>query len=168
MKKWKIVWWILLLLLVGIQFFRPERNVAAVAGPHDIQTAYAMSPELQGVFKRACNDCHTNNTEYPWYANIQPVAWWLNNHVKDGKRHLNLSEFMHYSLAKQYHKVEEIAHEVNDGGMPLSSYTLVHTNAKLTAEEKKMISDWCEAVRDTMKAKYPADSLIRKKPAPKK
>lgn len=163
MKVWKIIGWALLAILVVIQFFRPAKNTAVAPSPYDISTAYAVPAHVQTILKKACNDCHSNNTVYPWYAEVQPVAWWLANHVEDGKRHLNFSEFMRYPAARQYHKLEETIEMVDKSEMPLSSYTLIHTTAKLSGEERKALHDWCESVRDTMRAQYPPDSLIRKR-----
>jgi hypothetical protein len=87
------------------------------------------------------------------------VGWWLNNHIKEGKRELNLSEFGTYTIARQYKKLEETAEQVNKGEMPLSSYTLLHANARLTDTEKHALVTWCKNIRDTIKSKYPADSL---------
>lgn len=112
---------------------------------------------------KACNDCHTNNTIYPWYSNFQPVLWWLDDHIKDGKKHLNLDEYTNKSLRYQYKKMEETVDMVKKGEMPLDSYIWVHKDAKLTDEEKNKIMDWANSVMDTLKAKYPIDSLMRKK-----
>jgi hypothetical protein len=80
----------LLALLVLIQFFRPEKNLSGERS-NDISTQYHVPQNINILFDKACNDCHSNTTRYPWYSNIQPVAWWLADHVNDGKRHLNLS-----------------------------------------------------------------------------
>lgn len=163
MKKKKILLWILLLIAVLIQFYRPARNISASAQPYDITTAYNTPAEVKDILKRACNDCHSNNTVYPWYAEIQPVAWWMNKHVADGKRHLNFDEFTNNRISRQYKKLGESTEMVNEGEMPLSSYTIIHSNARLTASEKKLFSDWCEGIRSMMKEKYPADSFVIKK-----
>lgn len=163
MKRKKIILWVVLLALVLIQFYRPARNKSDAAQPYDITTTYNTSAEVKDILKRACNDCHSNNTIYPWYAEIQPVAWWMDKHVKDGKRHLNFNEFTNKPIGRQYKKLGESTEMVNEGEMPLSSYTIIHTNAKLTAAEKKLLNDWCDGIRATMKEKYPADSFVVKK-----
>ena len=151
------------IILVAIQFFRPERNTAEGVSLNDITLAYQTSDEVKTILKKACYDCHSNNTVYPWYAEVQPVAWWLNNHVKEGKGELNFSEFGTYALARQYHKLEEVKEVIDENEMPLSSYTLIHTNAKLTNAEKQTLLAWSEGMRNEMKAKYPADSLVMKR-----
>lgn len=152
----------LLVVFLILQAFRPEKNLSGNK-ENDISTLYTVPAEVDQILVKACNDCHSNKTEYPWYAEVQPVAWWLDDHVKDGKKHLNFNEFASYRLAKQYHKLEEVIDEVKEGEMPLESYTVVHRNANLTMEEKNILVNWSMAVRDTMKARYPADSLIMKK-----
>ncbi len=160
MKKFfKRVLLFLLISLIIIQFFRPTKNVALGLNANDITKVYAVPTEVQNILKTSCYDCHSNNTAYPWYNNIQPVAWFLADHVKEGKRELNFSEFATYRIGRQYRKLEEINNEVKDGEMPLSSYTLIHGNAKLNDQQKSAVSNWVVSVRDSIKAHYPADSL---------
>lgn len=149
----------LLVILLLMQAFRPTKNLSANT-ENDISVSYAVPTEVTTILAKACNDCHSNKTEYPWYANIQPAAFWLNDHVVDGKRHLNFNEFNKYRIAKQYKKLEECIDEVKDGEMPLESYTIIHKNAILTEAEKTTLTNWCLTVRDSIKAKYPADSLV--------
>src|SRR4029079_15984554 len=130
---------IIVIILVVIQFIRPERNISTTASPHDISTEYTVPDSIKNIMAVACNDCHTNNTRYPWYSNIQPVGWWMQNHVNEGKRHLNFSEFTRYDKKKQYKKIDETAKEVKEGGMPLTSYLWIHTDAKITQAQKDMI-----------------------------
>lgn len=132
----------LLVVLVVIQFIRPEKNQAAGPSPNDISTKYAVPANVQTVLKRSCFDCHSNNTVYPWYDNIQPVSWWLNHHVEEGKGELNFSEFASYSPKRAKHKLEEIGESVTEGWMPLDSYLWIHHDAKLSPEEAKLIADW--------------------------
>lgn len=152
----------LFVILLVLQAFRPEKNISGNK-ENDISSLYPVPENVEQILVKACKDCHSNSTVYPWYAEVQPIAWWLDDHVKDGKKHLNFNEFASYRLAKQYHKLEEVFDEVKGGEMPLESYTFVHRDAKLTDEERTILMDWSVAVRDTMKARFPADSLIIKK-----
>lgn len=164
MKKFlKYLLYFGLVVLVVIQFFRPKANASAVDANHQITAAFVVPDQVQTILKKACNDCHSNNTVYPWYSKIQPVAWWLDEHVNDGKKHINFDEYASYKLRRQYHKFEEIIEQVESNEMPLSSYTLIHSEAKLTASEKAILIAWSKACMDTMKAHYPIDSLIKKK-----
>jgi Haem-binding domain len=154
----------LLAAMVIIQFFRPEKNIntTTAATANDITKVFAVPENVQSILKTSCYDCHSNNTYYPWYNNIQPVAWWLNHHVDEGKSELNFNEFATYSIRRQYKKMEEVIDEVKEGEMPLSSYTIIHKDAKLSQEQKLALSNWADAIRKDMESKYPPDSLKRK------
>jgi Haem-binding domain len=154
---------VLLAALVVIQFFHPAKNKQEGIAANHISNKYPVPDNVNVILQKACNDCHTNNTRYPWYNNIQPVAWWLNSHINEGKSKFNFSEFTGYSLRRQYKKLEEVINEVKEGGMPLDSYTWIHKDAKLTQEEKIKVTDWAVLIRKEMEANYPMDSLIRKK-----
>jgi hypothetical protein len=153
----------LLLALVIIQFIHPNKNKAEGPQPNYIGNTFTTPADVKTILAKACNDCHSNNTRYPWYAHIQPIAWWLADHIKDGKKELNFSEFASYNQRRQYRKMEEVVDEVKEGGMPLRSYKRIHKDARLTDDEKNKLIGWANSIRDTLKARYPIDSLIRKK-----
>jgi hypothetical protein len=151
----------LLVVFIVLQAFRPAKNNTGDKSK-DISLSYPVSDSVTALFNKACNDCHSNNTEYPWYAEVQPLGWWLNDHVIDGKKHFNLNEFSSYRIAKQYHKLEECIEQVKEGEMPLESYTVIHKEARLSEAERETLVAWFESIRDSMKLKYPADSLVSK------
>jgi hypothetical protein len=153
----------LLAALVVIQFFHPKKNVSEGPQPNYIGNNFTIPADVKTILAKACNDCHSNNTRYPWYAKLQPVHWWLDNHIREGKKGLNFDEYTSRNLRYQYHKMEDVVEQLKEGEMPLNSYTWTHKDAKLTTEEKASVTKWAESVMDTMKAKYPIDSLIRKK-----
>jgi hypothetical protein len=132
----------LLAVLVIIQFFRPEKNQSDGLSQADISFTYAVPADVHQTFMKKCYDCHSNNTEYPWYNNIQPVAWWMASHVNEGKEHLDFSEFKNYDERKAKHKLEETAEMIAEDEMPLPSYLWIHRDAKLTNEEKDAIYAW--------------------------
>ena len=154
---------ILLLAFIVIQFFRPTKNKAEGISDNDISKVYPVPANVQSILKTSCYDCHSNNTVYPWYAEVQPVAWWLNDHIEHAKKDLNFSEFATYSIRRKYRKLEEVNDLVKKGEMPLDSYLWIHVDAKLSSEQKLSIANWVTALRDTIKANYPADSLVKKK-----
>jgi hypothetical protein len=160
-KLLKRIFLFLVLAFVAIQFFRPQKNIHEGMQANTIANVYPVSDTVHSILKTACYDCHSNNTAYPWYNNIQPVAWWLKHHVDEGKRELNFDEFASYSPRRKFNKLGKINEEVKEGGMPLSSYTLIHTNAKLSDEQKRLIAGWVVACQDSLKAHYPMDSLKR-------
>lgn len=159
MKILKKVLIVLLVLFVAAQAFRPAKNNSNDTSK-DISKSYVVPENVKTILAKACYDCHSNNTKYPWYAEVQPVAWWLNDHIKDGKKHLNFNEFDGYRIARQYKKLEECMDEVKDGEMPMTSYTIIHKETRLTDDERQTLFTWCEIVRDSIKARYPADSLV--------
>ncbi len=116
------------------------------------------------ILKGACNDCHSNLTRYPWYSNIQPIKYFLADHVNEGKREWNLSTFTKLPLAVQNHKFEEVVEMVEEKEMPLASYTYfgLHPEANLTDEERKVLIDWAKDQMAMLAATYPADSLKMK------
>ena len=143
----------LLIVLVIIQFIHPTKNQSESISANDITKSFGVPDDVQGILKKACNDCHSNNTVYPWYSKIQPVDWWLNDHVVDGKRHLNFSEFITYPAKKQRKKLEEVIETVKEGEMPLNSYTWIHKEAILTDAEKLTLSNWADTLSKSIIAK---------------
>lgn len=154
---------VLLFALIVIQFIHPAKNKAEGAQANYIGNKFTIPADVKTILAKACNDCHSNNTNYPWYSKIQPVHWWLEDHIKDGKKELNLDEYTGRSLRFQYKKMEEIIDQVKEGEMPLNSYTWIHKDAKLTEDEKSKLIGWANSVRASLEANNPRDSLIRKK-----
>jgi hypothetical protein len=156
-----------LLLFLGItfiiiQFFHPDRNISSAEPTNHISKQFPVSSAIKNVLDKSCGDCHSNNTAYPWYFNIQPVAWWLANHIEEGKREVNFDEFASYSLRRQFRKFKEIKEQIEEGEMPLSSYTFMHKDALMSPEQKQSLIKWSVDMMNEMKAKYPIDSLVRK------
>lgn len=154
----------LAIVFVLIQFVRPEKNLSG-DNTNAISTKYNVPPEVSTILEVACNDCHTNTTRYPWYAEVQPAAWWLANHVKEGKQGLNFSEFTKRRIAVQNHKLEEVIEMVKEKEMPLPSYTWfgLHADANLTDEQRATLTLWAQAQMDLIATQYPADSLVMKR-----
>ncbi len=146
---------VLVVFLVVIQFIHPAKNQNTTINANDIVNTYQVPDDVHKILAKACYDCHSNNTTYPWYSKIQPVDWWLNDHVNDGKRHLNFSEFGSYSTKRKAKKLKEVAGTITDNEMPLGSYTLIHRNAILTEVEKAVVVNWARSlstqIADTVK-----------------
>jgi hypothetical protein len=155
MSKKKKVLIVIISLLIIIQFIRPERNVAVAYTSTDITHSVTVSPEVKNILEKSCYDCHSNHTEYPWYANVQPIAGWLAHHVDEGKDELNFSEFDTYKLKRKTHKLKEVIEQVKKGEMPMSSYLIIHKNAALSEEQKSILVKWAEesvlVLQDTLK-----------------
>ncbi|MBA4168677.1 MAG: heme-binding domain-containing protein [Chitinophagaceae bacterium] len=142
----KILVFLLVVLLI-IQFFRPAKNVSISAQPNALAKVYPVPENVDTIMTHACYDCHTNNSRYPWYFNVQPSAWFLANHIRDGKRHLNFDEFMTYPKDKQDDKLKDLIDMVDADDMPLSSYTWMHADARLNKEQKAAITAWAKDLR---------------------
>jgi hypothetical protein len=158
---------LLVIALVVIQFFHPAKNKAEGEQPNNISKITAVPDNVKNILDRACMDCHSNNTRYPWYNNIQPLAWWLSHHISEGKDEINFDEFTTYNLRRQYHKLDEVIKQVKEGEMPIESYTWTHKDASLTEAEKTSLIQWAEGIRNDMKTKYPVDSLEKKDNGPR-
>lgn len=143
----------LFLVFIVIQFIRPARNVSGQVLPTDITKTVAVPEKVMSVLKIACYDCHSNNTRCPWYVNMQPVAWMMANHIKNGKANLNFSDFGSYSKRKGANKLRAIGKTVKEGSMPITSYTMMHTDAKLSDADKTMIMAWAASAKDSMDLK---------------
>lgn len=144
---------VLFIAFIAIQFIRPTRNKGDGILATDISKLVSMPDSVQVILKNACYDCHSNNTNYPWYSNIQPMSWLMAKHIKQGKAVLNFSEFGNYSARKQLSKLTGIANSIKDDIMPLSSYKWMHKNARLDANEKALIINWVQQSKDSLSAK---------------
>ncbi|MDF2157280.1 heme-binding domain-containing protein [Algoriphagus sp. CAU 1675] len=156
-----------LVILVVIQFIPYEKNDSNDM-TYDVSKSYNVPENVQTLLKGACNDCHSNQTVYPWYSKIEPIGFWLNNHIVDGKRHLNFSNFTQLPLAVQNHKFEETIEMVEEKEMPLESYTAMglHPEANLSDSDRQVLIDWAKDQMAYLKATYPADSLVMKRRTP--
>lgn len=130
--------------LVVIQFFGIDKTNKPINPAESLEATVSVSPDVSQVLVRSCNDCHTNSTTYPWYANIQPVGWFLKSHIDDGQRKLNFSLFKTYPAKKQVKKLEEICEEVQTKEMPLPSYLWIHRESVLSESDIKTLCDWTE------------------------
>lgn len=153
MRLYKKIFLALGIVFIAIQFIQPARNKNGQVLPADITKTVKVPDNVLNTFKKACYDCHSDNTRYPWYMNMQPMGWVMAYHVKNGKRNLNFSEFGNYSERKQTNKLRAIATSINEGSMPISSYTLIHTDAKFSKENKKLIINWVTKTKDSLLAK---------------
>lgn len=149
----KILKWIgigIIVILACIQVVRPDRTNPAVDRGKTMQANAQVPPEVQAIFERSCYDCHSNQTKWPWYTNVAPVSWFIADHVKDGREELSFSEWGAYAPKKADHKLEEICEMVEKGEMPLESYLILHSGAKLSEPDKQTLCNWTKAERARM------------------
>jgi len=132
---------------VLIQFIRIDTTNPPVTPQKDFIAINQPDEEVQNLLNSACYDCHSNTTSYPWYAQIAPVSWWLKDHVNEGREELNFSNWGDYSAKKADHKLEECIELVKEREMPLESYTWTHTEAKLSDEQRTLLTSFFQSLR---------------------
>ncbi len=137
-----------IVLLVAIQFFKTKENKSIQVSENAITQHYDVPENIQKILKISCYDCHSNNTVYPWYSKVQPIKWWLADHVNEGKAKLNFDEFNAYTTKKKLHKLDEVIETIRDNEMPLKSYTLIHGDAKLSESDKQDIEAWVKNIKN--------------------
>lgn len=152
MKKiLKIVAMIVLVAFVGIQFIPTEKNQSDFAPKTDFLLVNNTPETISNLLIESCYDCHSNNTKYPWYNRIQPMAWFLEDHIKEGKKELNFSEWNEYSDRRKNSKLNSIISQIEDDEMPLFSYTLIHRNAVYSDSEKELVIEYMRNLKDELK-----------------
>lgn len=143
---------ILLGILILLQFYRPARNISADAQPNALKNKFSVPSNTESILQVACYDCHSNNTKYPWYAEVQPVNLFLARHVNEGKKELNFDEFLSYLPKRQIKKLKEIIEVTEKKEMPLTSYTLIHRDAVLSDSQRTEIIAWAKKIRTEIEA----------------
>ena len=151
MKLLKRLGIVVLIVLVGIQFIPTSSNqIAEVVPTSDFIKINKVPEDIGHMLITSCYDCHSNITNYPWYSRVQPVSWFLESHINKGKAELNFSEFGSYSARKQKSKLKSMANQIEKDQMPLSSYTFIHRNARISREGKKVLVDYLNALQDSL------------------
>lgn len=130
--------------MVLIQFFHPEQNSAPVEPKADMIAVTQPPDHISKLLMDACYDCHSNQTHYPGYNKIQPVSWYLNRHIKKGKKDVNFSEYGSLDKADRIRLLVKTREVLEAGTMPLQSYQLLHKEARLSQEEIELIGNWTE------------------------
>jgi hypothetical protein len=144
-KVIKFVLIVALIAFVVMQFIRPDKNNQGYETVMAFEKETKPSVEVAGILKENCYDCHSNQTQYPWYAEIAPFSYWLDDHIKHGKGDFNVSEWENYSVKKKDHKLEEVIEMLEKGEMPLDSYTWVHGD--ISEEDKLLLIQWATVAR---------------------
>ncbi|GAC1314040.1 MAG: heme-binding domain-containing protein [Mucilaginibacter sp.] len=140
----------LIVLFIVIQFIPRDHNDGQQAAVNSITKLYPVPGNVQSILKKSCYDCHSNRTNYPWYAQIQPFRFMLDSHIRQGKDALNFDAFGTYSSRKQRSKLRAIGESLDEGSMPLSSYTLIHRKAALSKEDKALLMNWVKQTSDSL------------------
>jgi hypothetical protein len=150
LKVIKIIALVLLLAFIGIQFMPANRNQSNVVPDTDFMVVNDVPANIENKIQVSCYDCHSNNTAYPWYNKIQPVAWFLGEHIKEGKAELNFNEWDEYSDRRKNSKLRSIISQIEDDEMPLDSYTIIHADAKFSEDEKSEIIEYMAQLKNSL------------------
>lgn len=150
MKIIKIIAIVLLVAFVGIQFIPTTRNQSDSVPSTDFMLVNNVPENIQKKLQVSCYDCHSNNTDYPWYNKVQPIAWILENHIEHGKEELNFNEWGNYSSRRRNSKLKSIISQIEDDEMPLTSYTLIHSGAQLSEKNKEIVIKWITQLKDSL------------------
>lgn len=150
MKVLKIIAWIALIAFVVIQFFPMDYNQSETLPQTDFMLVNKVPATVEKSLQVSCYDCHSNYTKYPWYNKVQPVAWFLEDHIKEGKAELNFNEWDSLSSRRKTSKLRSIIKQIESGEMPLDSYTLIHRDAKFSKEETEEIINWVTQLKDSL------------------
>ena len=153
MRLAKKILLVLGILFIALQFIRPVHNKSRQVLTTDISKVVTMPDTVLTLLRNACYDCHSNNTDYPWYSNIQPMGWLMAYHINKAKNQLNFSEFGSYSQRRQLSKLDGIANSIKDDIMPLKSYKIMHGPAQISANEKTILINWAEQSNDSLSVK---------------
>lgn len=140
----------LVFLLLAIQSIRIDKTTSPVNPETDFIALTSANTEVSGMLKTACYDCHSNQPTYPWYTNIAPVSWWIKHHIDEGSHHLNFSIWGTYKEKRKNHKLDECIEMIEEGEMPMSSYTIMHGEAKLTDAQKMQLVEFFKAQKTVM------------------
>jgi hypothetical protein len=145
--KHTLRWWPigLLGLVVGLSILTPPKQSGHAADP--LLAGARIDPQVLSIIQRSCGDCHSDATHYPWYSYVAPVSWLVESDVDGGRRHLNLSHWSEYPLARRERSLSEIANQVKDRDMPLPQYTLIHRGAKLSVGDVDALFQWTQSER---------------------
>lgn len=131
------------IIFIAVQFYpRNNNNVAKNKSTNTLALSETTSDSVLQILKTSCYDCHSNNSMYPWYTNIQPFSWWINRHINEGKESFNFDEWEMYTSEEKNHILHEIEEQIEEGEMPLKSYKWIHRNAVLNQKQKSLIYDW--------------------------
>ncbi|HEX8370801.1 MAG TPA: heme-binding domain-containing protein [Pyrinomonadaceae bacterium] len=141
----KIIVVVLFIGFIVIQFIRPEMTNPPVGAGQTLEASTEIPENVKTILSRSCADCHTSNTIYPWYAQISPFSWFLTDHINEGRRHLNFSEWAKLEDRRKKRKLEEVCEQVETREMPLPSYLWIHTDAAMSDDEIRLLCDWTKA-----------------------
>jgi hypothetical protein len=145
---WTVARWLGAVLIVGaagIQLIRPARTNPPTDPSRTLASAAGVPHETAAVLERACRDCHSNETRWPWYSNVAPISWLVIDHVNHGRRHFNYSEWAKYERTEKERLLKALCTLPRQGEMPMPSYAWMHRDATLADADVLALCGWVEA-----------------------
>ena len=143
-KTLKILAVVIVAAIIVLQFFAIDKTNPAVVRAERLEATTVVPPDISLIIGRSCNDCHSNQTIYPWYANFQPMGWLLKSHIDDGRRQMNFSIWNTYQPKRRSKKLEQICEQIESKEMPLPSYLWIHRDAMLSENDSRALCDWAK------------------------
>ena len=159
MKKISVI---LLVAFILIQFFPIDKNNPAPTPQMDFLTIKNTPETTANLIRNGCYDCHSNETKYLWYSNVQPIAWFLQDHIEEGRKELNFSTFATYEPKRQAHKLAEAIEQIEKGEMPLDSYIIAHSEAKFSEAQKQEVIQYLKLVESDIRREHQLPKKIKK------
>lgn len=134
-------------VLIIMQFFTIDKTNPEVVLENDFIAVTNPPENVKQILQSSCYDCHSNTTKYPWYSNVAPISWWIKDHVDEARDELNFSEWATFGEERKEHKLEEMVEEVEEGEMPLKSYTIAHSGSSLSEDQARELAVWINSIR---------------------
>ncbi|CAM1371946.1 heme-binding domain-containing protein [Tenacibaculum xiamenense] len=148
MRGFKVIAGIVLSIFLIAQLFRPEKNLGEYKTLKVFLKETKVTPNVEVIIKKACLDCHSAVTKYPWYSNITPINFWMAEHIKEGKSYFDFSIWEQYSSKEKKHHMKEIYFGVKENKVPLKSYLVTHKEARLSDSEKQTLMEWAKLAQE--------------------
>lgn len=148
--KWAVI--VVALVLVGVQFVPNEMGNPPVEQSRTVESRLHVTPEVEAIFARSCNDCHSQQTRFPWYSKVAPVSWTLAKDIRVGRDHLNFSDWASYDAEEQDLLLQNICRITRRGAMPLRNYLYIHRDANLSQQDVQTLCDWTNSERARLDA----------------
>ncbi len=140
----------ILALIILIQFMPKGLPTTSSITTSDLLMNNTIPSNIESILTNSCYDCHSNNTAYPWYAQVSPVSFFVGAHVKDGREHLNFSEWEQLSKLDKAEALDDLMEEIEDKKMPVEAYLLLHADSKLSASDRIELISWAEEFADSI------------------
>jgi len=150
MKILKLTLLIILLVLVAIQFIPADKPEVSLTNENDLIYNNQLPENVAALLKESCYDCHSNETIYPWYSYVAPVSWLVVRDIELGREELNFSQWESQSKIDKAKNLDKIIDEVIDENMPMPIYTIMHSNAKLSKENRQVLAEWAESYAESL------------------